>query len=134
MMRIQVFIQQKKADSLYTAAMDEYLKRLRAYAAVSVTYLKSEKQMEKAAAKSRKKFFVTSGKKTMASPELAEKIEDFSVRGESSIDFFIGEEPGERMETFRISSFTMNSFLTATVLLEQIYRAYRIIHHQAYHK
>lgn len=70
----------------------------------------------------------------MTSPEFAREIENLSVRGASSIDFFIGEQPEEDMEVFRISSFTMDSSLTAAVLLEQIYRAYRIIHHQAYHK
>lgn len=134
MMRIQVYVQQKKADPLYRKAMEEYLKRLGAYASVSVTYLKNEKQMQKKAAGSRKKFFVACGKKTMTSPEFAREIENLSVRGASSIDFFIGEQPKEDMEVFRISSFTMDSSLTAAVLLEQIYRAYRIIHHQAYHK
>lgn len=134
MMRIRVYIQQKKADPLYSKAMGEYLKRLGSYAGVSVTYLKNEKEMVKAAAKSRKKFFVECGKRTMTSPDFAKEIQEFSVRGESSIDFFIGGQPKEDMEPFHLSSFTMDSSLTATALLEQIYRAYRIIHHQAYHK
>ena len=71
MMRIQVYVQQKKADPLYRKAMEEYLKRLGAYASVSVTYLKNEKQMQKKAAGSRKKFFVACGKKTMTNPEFA---------------------------------------------------------------
>ena len=90
MMRIQVYVQQKKADPLYRKAMEEYLKRLGAYASVSVTYLKNEKQMQKKAAGSRKKFFVACGKKTMTSPEFAREIENLSVRGASSIDFLLG--------------------------------------------
>ena len=55
MMKIQIYLLQKKADAFYQKAMDEYLKRLQAYAGVSVSYVKNEKQMAKAAAKGKKK-------------------------------------------------------------------------------
>lgn len=134
MMKIQVYLLQKKADPVYQKAMDEYLKRLQAYAGVSITYIKNEKQMAMAAAKGKKKYYVTCGELSLTSPEFAEKIQDLSVRGESSIDFYIGYDGEDDMEAFYLSSFTMDSSLTAVVLLEQIYRAYRIMNHQAYHK
>ena len=134
MMKIQSDLLQKKADAFYQKARDEYLKRLQAYAGVSVSYVKNEKQMAKAAAKGKKKYYVTCGEQSLTSPEFAEKIQDLSVRGESSIDFYIGYGGEDDMEPFCLSSFTMEPSLTATVLLEQIYRAYRIMNHQAYHK
>ena len=133
MMKFNIYILQKKAEPVYQQAMDEYLKRLQAYGNVSVNYIKNDKQMKKNVEKGGKKFLVVPGKKSKTSPEFAETIKDLSVQGESELNFYIGNiyEP---LEQLNISSFSMNTSLTVVVLLEQIYRAYRIINNQPYHK
>jgi 23S rRNA (pseudouridine1915-N3)-methyltransferase len=75
------------------------------------------------------------------SEELAEKIEKLGVGGTSHIYFVIGGSLGLsdavlRRADYRLS-FSRMTFphqLMRVILLEQIYRSYRIISHEPYHK
>ena len=102
MMKFEIYILQKKSQDpkMYQEAMGEYLKRLGAYAKVSVIYKKNAKQVE--------------------------KILKFH--------FYIGDLGSEEAKPFHVSSFTQSGSLAGTIILEQIYRAYRILNHQPYHK
>lgn len=133
MMRFHIYLLQKKPETGYQQAMNEYLKRLQSYANVSVQYIKNEKQARKLFRSGERNFIVTAGKKSMTSPKFSELIQRASIQGESSLNFYIGRFE-ENMEEFHISSFSLNTSLTGVVLLEQIYRAYRILNHQPYHK
>lgn len=132
-MRFHIYLFQKKPEALYQQAMDEYLKRLHTYANVSVHYIKNEKQARKILKKEEKNYLVTAGEKSMTSLKFSKMIEDASVQGDSSLNFYIGKFE-EDMEKFYVSSFSLNLSLTGVVLLEQIYRAYRILNNQPYHK
>ena len=119
MMKFEIYILQKKSQDpkMYQEAMGEYLKRLGAYAKVSVVYKKNAKQVEK-----------------MTSPGLAKLINESSVQGISKFHFYIGDLGSEEAKPFHVSSFTQSGSLAGTIILEQIYRAYRILNHQPYHK
>lgn len=137
MMKFYIYLFQKKAQPMYKKAMDEYMKRLQAYANVSIKYIKNEKQMKKYEKEAQNVFYIVPGKESLTSPAFADRIQKMSVQGISVITFFIGDFiDNEKPEgtLFHLSSFSMNYSLTAVVLLEQIYRAYRIINHQPYHK
>ena len=79
--------------------------------------------------------------KQLSSPELAEKIENLSLEGKSNVAFVIGGSLGLGDEVSRRSDFKL-SFSKMTfphqmmrvVLLEQIYRSFKIIKHETYHK
>ena len=81
------------------------------------------------------------GGKMLTSEEFAEKIETLGVQGKSSIAFVIGGSIGLGKEVLRQSDFAL-SFSKMTfphqvmrvVLLEQVYRGYRIINGEPYHK
>lgn len=133
-MKFNIYILQKKAEPLYKKAMDEYLKRLQAYGNVKVHYVKNEKQAQKTEKAAAVNYRIVPDRYSLTSPELAERIQEMSVGGVTGVNFFIGDFPEEDKEAFSLSSFTMNQSLTAVVLLEQIYRAYRIMNHQPYHK
>ena len=133
MMRFHIYLLQKKPETEYQRAMDEYLKRLQAYVNVSVQYIKNEKQARKILKKGEKNFLVTAGKRSMTSPDFSKMIENASVQRASSLNFYIGKFK-EDMEKFNVSTFSLNPSLTGVVLLEQIYRAYRILNNQPYHK
>ena len=108
MMKFEIYILQKKSQDpkMYQEAMGEYLKRLGAYAKVSVIYKKNAKQL----------------------------INESSVQGISKFHFYIGDLGSEEAKPFHVSSFTQSGSLAGTIILEQIYRAYRILNHQPYHK
>ncbi len=79
--------------------------------------------------------------KLLTSEELAEKIETLGVQGKSSIAFVIGGSIGLGEEVLRRSDFALSfskmTFphqLMRVILLEQVYRSYRIINGEPYHK
>ena len=81
------------------------------------------------------------GGKMLTSEEFAEKIETLGVQGKSSIAFVIGGSIGLGKEVLRQSDFALSfskmTFphqLMRVVLLEQVYRGYRIINGGPYHK
>lgn len=79
--------------------------------------------------------------KMLTSEEMAEKIDKLGVQGTSHIIFIIGGSIGLGREILKRSdyalSFSKMTFphqLMRVILLEQIYRSYRIINHEPYHK
>ena len=81
------------------------------------------------------------GGKMLTSEEFAEKIETLGVQGKSSIAFVIGGSIGLGEEVLKRSDFALSfskmTFphqLMRVVLLEQVYRGYRIMNGAPYHK
>ena len=79
--------------------------------------------------------------KMLTSEEMAEKIDKLGVQGTSHIIFIIGGSIGLGRVILKRSdyalSFSKMTFphqLMRVILLEQIYRSYRIINHEPYHK
>ena len=79
--------------------------------------------------------------KMLSSEEFAGKIESLGVQGKSSIAFVIGGSIGLGKEVLRRSDYTLSfskmTFphqLMRVILLEQVYRGYRIINGEPYHK
>lgn len=79
--------------------------------------------------------------KQLSSEELADKIEKLGVQGMSHIIFIIGGSIGLGQEVLAKSDFALSfskmTFphqLMRVILLEQVYRGYRIIHGEPYHK
>lgn len=79
--------------------------------------------------------------KMMSSEELAEKINQLGIQGKSNIAFIIGGSIGLGKSVLKRSnlalSFSKMTFphqLMRVILLEQIYRSYRIINGEPYHK
>lgn len=81
------------------------------------------------------------GGKMLTSEELADRIETLGIQGKSHLVFVIGGSIGLGKEVLRRSdyalSFSKMTFphqLMRVILLEQIYRSYRIINGEPYHK
>ncbi len=81
------------------------------------------------------------GGKMLSSEEFAKKIETLGVQGQSSIAFVIGGSIGLGKEVLKRSdyalSFSKMTFphqLMRVILLEQVYRGYRIMNGEPYHK
>ena len=79
--------------------------------------------------------------KELSSEEFSKKIEDISLNYNSSITFIIGGTLGltkelltKANESICFSKMTFPHQLMRVILLEQIYRSYRIINHEPYHK
>ncbi len=81
------------------------------------------------------------GGKMLSSEELAEKIESLGIQGKSSIAFVIGGSIGlgkkvlDRSDcALSFSKMTFPHQLIRVILLEQVYRGYRIMNGEPYHK
>lgn len=79
--------------------------------------------------------------KPLSSEELASKIEHLGVQGKGHLIFIIGGSIGLGKEVLRRSDFALSfskmTFphqLMRVILLEQIYRSFRIIQGEPYHK
>lgn len=81
------------------------------------------------------------GGKQLSSEELADKIDKLGVQGTSHIIFIIGGSIGLGKEVLNKSNYSLSfskmTFphqLMRVILLEQVYRSYRIISNEPYHK
>ena len=80
-------------------------------------------------------------KKQMTSPDFANYINEKMVLGGSSITFLIGGSYGlsdelkrRANDSFSLSNMTFLHQMTRLILLEQIYRAFKINKNEVYHK
>lgn len=77
----------------------------------------------------------------LTSEQFAQKIEQLGIFGKSSVTFVIGGSLGLDREVLRSADFllsfsdmTFPHQLMRVILLEQVYRCFRIIHNEPYHK
>ena len=79
--------------------------------------------------------------KSLSSEQFAERIASLGLSGKSTVDFVIGGSLGLSPEVSRradmklsFSAMTFPHQMMRVILLEQIYRAFKINSHEAYHK
>ena len=77
----------------------------------------------------------------MSSEELARKLESFFISGKSHVTFVIGGSLGIDKELLNMADFSLSlsdmTFphqLTRLILLEQLYRSFKIINGEPYHR
>lgn len=159
-MKITIITVGKLKEKYLKDAIAEYSKRLSKYCKLEIVEVADEKTPENAsevvedAIRSKEAerilkyvkedaFVITleiAGKQ-LTSEEFADKIERLGVRGISHIIFVIGGSIGLGKEVLEKSDFALSfskmTFphqLMRVILLEQVYRSYRIISGQPYHK
>ena len=159
-MKIDILAVGKVREKYYRDAADEYIKRLGRYAKVSVTEVKDEKTEEGASDTENDIVKRTEAQRltrfidddailiplciegsVCSSEEFADLITSIENRGKSHIQFVIGGSLGldEELKArgymkLSFSKMTFPHQLMRVVLLEQIYRAYRIKLGEPYHK
>ena len=151
-MRITLITVGKIKEKYLRDAIAEYSKRLSRYCKLEIVEVADEKtpdQASEAAEENIRKhirddmYVITLeiGGKMLSSEEFADKINSLGVQGKSSITFVIGGSIGLGQEVLRRSdyalSFSKMTFphqLMRVILLEQVYRGYRIINGEPYHK
>lgn len=159
-MKITIVCVGKIKEKFYTDAIAEYAKRLSRYCSLNIVEVADEKTKEQASdaeialVKDREgeriqKVIRDDGYvialaidgKQLDSVELSEKIDKLGLGGTSHIYFVIGGSLGLseavlRRADYRLSfsHMTFPHQLMRVILLEQIYRSYRIMNHEPYHK
>jgi len=131
-MNIKVYVLEKTKDKNQLAAIKEYDKRLTRYCKIKLFTLKNEEELNKLPEKSYK-IMVHEKHETISSEALADKIQTLGLIGKSDISLILSDSE-EFDDSFALSKMTMSTGMSLTVLYEQIYRAYRIMKNEPYHK
>ena len=159
-MKISIVCVGKIKEKFYTQAIAEYVKRLSRYCNLNIIEVADEKTKEQATEHEiaivkhkegerilksiREDSYVIAlaiNGKMFDSVELSEKIEKLGVLGTSHTYFVIGGSLGLSDQVLKRANFhlsfskmTFPHQLMRVILLEQIYRSYRIMNHEPYHK
>lgn len=159
-MKITIISVGKIKENYYIKAIEEYSKRLSRYCNLEIIEVTDEKTPEKASKAEVRQIKEKEAIRIMRhlkdesyvialaiegrqldSIQLAKKIEGLGIKSVSHIIFIIGGSLGldeqvlERSdELLSFSKMTFPHQLMRVILLEQIYRSYRIIKKEPYHK
>lgn len=159
-MHITIIAIGKLKEKYLRDGINEYLKRLQSYAKVEIIELADEKEPYNASAAEKDQIKIKEGEhikaklkpdsyvialaiegKQFTSPALAQKIDSLASSGNSHLTFVIGGSLGLSDEILKsadlllsFSELTFPHQLMRLILLEQIYRSFRIIKGEPYHK
>ena len=159
-MRINIVCVGKIKEKYLKLGIDEFKKRLSKYCKLDIIELDDEKAPENLSDKEMEMIKDKEGKKILAkikdtsyvialaidgkslsSEELADTINKLGIRGVSNITFVIGGSLGLSDEVLSradyklsFSKMTFPHQLMRLILLEQVYRSYRINNGEPYHK
>ena len=159
-MNISVICVGKLKERYWSDAVAEYSKRLKSYCSLDIVELKESRLPDKAGPaeelavkeaegseilkKIKDNMYVITLEvkgKMLSSEKLATKIENLGIDGVSNIAFVIGGSLGlseavSRRADFKLSfsEMTFPHQMMRVVLLEQIYRSFKIIKNETYHK
>lgn len=159
-MKISLICVGKLKEKYFTQGVEEYAKRLSRYCNLEITQLQDEKTPDNASNLMENQIKKKEGDRILkvikddsycivlaiegamlSSEELAEKVETLGVSGVSHISLIIGGSLGLSDDVLKradyklsFSKMTFPHQLMRVILLEQLYRAYRINTNQPYHK
>ena len=160
MLNITVLCVGKLKESFYISAVQEYEKRLKGYCKLTLLELPEEKlpnapsqaQINAALEKEAQAIFSKLPKratlvalciegKELSSEQLAQKFQQWAISGVSAIALVIGSSYGLRPSVkqqaalrLSMSPMTFPHHLARVMLLEQVYRAFKINEGSLYHK
>lgn len=159
-MKITILAVGRIREKFYRDALAEYSKRLSRYCRLEITETADEKtdenmsvvQMDLVKAREAERLFkyiredaycialAIEGKK-LDSVAFSQKLEKLQIAGKSNIVFVIGGSLGLHKsvlqradELLSFSDMTFPHPLMRVILLEQVYRGFRILNHEPYHK
>lgn len=159
-MKIKIICVGKLKEKYLDEGVKEYLKRLSAYADVDIIEVADERIPENPSLAEEMIVKAKEGRrvldkvkqddymilldvsgKQLDSIQFAERIEDCMINGKSTIDFVIGGSLGHGEDALTRAneriSFSLMTFphqLMRLILVEQIYRSFKIIRKEPYHK
>ena len=133
-MNIKIYVLSEKFEKFYLEGIKEYDKRLSRYCKLTLQLFKNEDALLKKITDRTYKILLSTDGLLISSEDLASKIDTLGISGSSDVTFIIGCKNVLIEENLAISKMEMDLGLNTTILLEQIYRAYRILNNQPYHK
>ena len=159
-MKITIISVGKIKEKFYREAIAEYAKRLSSYCKFEIIELQDEKTPDKASAETERLIKEKEAERIMKavdekgylialaingkaydSVQFSQHIEKLMITGNSHIQFVIGGSLGlsDRLrnranEAIKLSDLTFLHQMTRLILIEQIYRSFKILNNETYHK
>ncbi|MDO4288821.1 MAG: 23S rRNA (pseudouridine(1915)-N(3))-methyltransferase RlmH [Eubacterium sp.] len=159
-MNIRIVTVGRIKEKFLTMAIDEYSKRLKAFCKLEITEVKDERTPDGASPAENQRILAAEGDRIakyirpgsvvvtldiqgeqLTSPQFSKKLEAYALAGKSDITFIIGGSLGLAPEiksraqwSLSFSKMTFPHQLFRVMLLEQIYRAFKISKNEPYHK
>lgn len=160
MIKIDLIVLGKIKEKYLNEAIDEYKKRISRFASLNIVELKDRDKPDKLSDAELDKIIDEESEeiltkldetsyvitleiagKLLTSEEFAEKVKEIAVSGYSKITLIIGGSNGFNKKVsnkadlkLSFGRMTMNHKLMRVVLLEQVFRCFKIINREAYHK
>lgn len=159
-MTIRILCVGKVKEKYFRDAIAEYVKRLSRYARIEIVEVSDEKTPEGASEREECQIKEKEGVRLLSkigerdycialalegrkydSVALSGHLSDLMNKGKSTIDFMIGGSLGLSLDVLKradekisFSDLTFPHQLMRVILLEQIFRSFRIMNHEPYHK
>ena len=159
-MKIKIYVIGKIKENYLKLGIEEYLKKIRPYSQIEIVEVNDEpvkdnpndseinlvknKEGQKVLKLLKDNDYVINldlGKKQLKSPEFAHFLEEKLVLGNSQVTFVIGGSYGlsdelkmRANDSISLSEMTFLHQMTRLILVEQIYRAFKINRNETYHK
>ena len=159
-MNIKIICIGKLKEKYWVDAVAEYSKRLTPYCSLEIVEMKESRLKQNAGPSEEEEVKVNEGReilekiapadyvitleikgKRLSSEQLADKMADLALSGKSDIIFIIGGSLGLSAEVSRradyklsFSDMTFPHQMMRVILLEQIYRSFKIQRGEPYHK
>ena len=158
-MRITIVTAGKIKEKYLTAGINEFLKRLGPFATVKIVEINEERMKDNPSEAEKQQVLQQEGQRLLrqvpegsylfvldvygrqlSSEELAERLDNLALQGKSNITFLIGgafglSEEVRRAADFRLSfsPMTFTHQMIRLLLVEQIYRCFKINRGEKYH-
>ena len=158
-MKLTIVCAGRIKEKYLSAGIAEFMKRLRPFAQVEIREIHEEKMSDEPSAAEKEQVLHKEGEKLlklvpagsylfvldvygaeMASEQLAAKIDQLGIQGRSNITFLIGgafglskEVRAAADERLSFSQLTFTHQMVRLLLVEQIYRAFKINRGEKYH-
>lgn len=159
-MNIRVVCVGRLKERFYEEAVSEFLKRLSRYASIEAVEVADEKAPENLSCAQRGQVKLEEGRrilakvdksdfvvalaiegKTLSSPELAQALQSWMNEGRCKFTFVVGGSLGLSAEVLSRADYllsfgrmTFSHQVFRVMLLEQLYRAFKIMNNEPYHK
>lgn len=160
MLKIDMIVLGKIKEKYLNEAIDEYRKRISRFASLNIVELKDRDKPDKLSAAELEKIVDEESEEILArvdelsfvitleiegklltSEDFAEKVKEVAVSGYSKITLIIGGSNGFNKKVsdkadlkLSFGRMTMNHKLMRVVLMEQVFRCFKIINGETYHK
>ncbi len=159
-MRIRIICVGKLKEKFYTDAVNEFKKRLTRFTEIEIIELPDEKAPEKLSPAELENIRIAEGRRIiekiqdgetviaadlagrqLSSEEFSDKLKSFMLSGSGRFAFIIGGSNGLSSEVLKradykicFSRMTFSHQIFRIILVEQLYRAFKIMNGEPYHK